>query len=1297
MARTINRQPLSVSTSSSDYTKTQFFNQVSFKGLYDQKNDVGADQLSFTDACNVYVDENSILTSRPPFKFSDGEAFVVDEWRFGSYGLRLHRLITNSSLFSFVMRCFTHETDNDYEWQIPVSVIGYDDVPKVTCAQVEDKIFVWFAGIDFICLNTAGTTPYFESAGKYLYTPIRELIINGIKTDYETENYLTSEYIRRHQYSALSDINFDALLGKSLSVSLNGPMTNNTSKHLYDINPQLHQNKMMVYPYAIADTNYDFDIVQTSRATVFLRYHNVTNVIDFSFDGKYYKPLPLLRGGGNIIDKPMLTRDGLWAVVFTQKGLAKCKLVAQDSTDLADGSEVLQWVIEPYMKRHVDNGIPAYVELANTSFKPAAYFETIDNFAYVFRASGGAIYLYTEWLNGNNQEVWGFTTLTNDISGDNLKLHFRYVTPTQEHPKLGAVVAIMTDSSSAGTVPQIVTYLFEQVTETLATKLQNGDKISLPIASNGATFENKFVYKLQNANTGIASLAQYTGDIVSGDDVLITDVPLRFLGQVPLWSNATTYFTGQYCLYNNAYYLCIVAHTGHAPTDGVNSYYWQFIGPSYWEFYGAAYEDKYARVSWDTYYQIFGPRYKITTNENLSIIQNGMSITLTPLDLGLYQYTASELETRFGPLLVYTIDTDLFVSMSWADFMGGMHPLYFDNTSKKQSGTLSVFNTHDTANLAKDPNYLSVAVAIPDTGYTVQSYGAPCRNADIQISVPVVSTDKVHYEFLVAHNATAKNSSTLKSYNLLTKVAYDYDSVNHLVNNITKTVTVMSSNVIARRFRFMQNTDIVLSNKYLYIAPNAITLPQNGELANKSSIIPINIDGPGVWYNIDGTLWTSQMSDDVILEVDERVAGTMNTDVPAFHATMNEHYFVFSSRETGEHLLEVTSVRRDEDKLFNDTGTDLLLYLPKTNEQKFSNEITALHPLSNTEMGIFTENEIWYVSTVNNDGTVMYTKPVKSKVPAGCRKGCQVITALDGQALIFPTARGITALAPQDFIATTEKTLSYLSDAIQERYYKFYTNEVIGIDENNHAYHPPHIRICTYKYWLLFYRHMDRQILALDTRDGSWWSWTTPYPTIAMSTGSRLHILMQLDFMNDDSASLLGVPFIWTDRESQEITEDGAKFPEFSDESMREIGYYDDTVENAVNGLITVVHENDRYGDRVIRHRASSTIDWYVVSQRLHFEQINNYKCIKGLTVNLKGLQPLKAKLSTKAFRDVYHPEDSDSVEVKINELRTFLMRLHLMHVVNFQYRLENDIEEMPTQLKLNSLSIKYEVKERVR
>lgn len=84
--------------------------------------------------------------------------------------------------------------------------------------------------------------------------------------------------------------------------------------------------------------------------------------------------------------------------------------------------------------------------------------------------------------------------------------------------------------------------------------------------------------------------------------------------------------------------------------------------------------------------------------------------------------------------------------------------------------------------------------------------------------------------------------------------------------------------------------------------------------------------------------------------------------------------------------------------------------------------------------------------------------------------------------------------------------------------------------------------------------------------------------------------------------------------------------------------------------------------------------------------------------MSAQGDSVMTAKLTTKAFRDYYHPEKSEVVEIKISDLRTYIRRMNIMHCVYFQYSLSNDVAvDTQAQLRLNSLSVKYELKERVR
>ena len=466
---------------------------------------------------------------------------------------------------------------------------------------------------------------------------------------------------------------------------------------------------------------------------------------------------------------------------------------------------------------------------------------------------------------------------------------------------------------------------------------------------------------------------------------------------------------------------------------------------------------------------------------------------------------------------------------------------------------------------------------------------------------------------------------------------------------------------------YLCNYGIVKLNGYTYeqYRPGRLTrIPVPSEL-DGDAFLPLSMNIYGVNYYVKKTseLWTSVLGD-TILHIDTYVHGPtliLNEIVPDKHIVSNEHYFSFYDIDTGKYLLNVTESKFNADDLEKGEFTRLL-YLPKKNEQVFSEKITALHQLSDTIVGIFTQFAIWYISLVTlNDGTIAYTRPVKSKIPAGCRDGDQVFTALDGQTIIFATPRGIAALAPQDFIATTEKTITYLTENIYSKYYDFYT------DTSDYL---PMIRIASYKRFLLFYKYMQREILILDGQTGAWWSWETQYPVMLFYDDTQLHVSMYIDYINSDILPLQGVDFVYGDM-------------------LKDIEYVDDIVALTTNG------ELHTRTDKKLPVR--SVIDWYFASQKLDFGQPNNYKGIKGVNLNIKDAPQFCAKLTSKTWRDISMSESDATLEFDIKDLRTFVQRFNLWQVKYFQYILSSTENDTPYQLKLNSLNVKYEIKGRVR
>lgn len=156
-----------------------------------------------------------------------------------------------------------------------------------------------------------------------------------------------------------------------------------------------------------------------------------------------------------------------------------------------------------------------------------------------------------------------------------------------------------------------------------------------------------------------------------------------------------------------------------------------------------------------------------------------------------------------------------------------------------------------------------------------------------------------------------------------------------------------------------------------------------------------------------------------------------------------------------------------------DKDGNFLWYFPKDNIKSFSDKISTIKAISNSQVAIFLPNEIWYTEITENGITVN-----KSKIALGCNIGDEVIASFDGKYTIFPSKRGLVALSYQDFVASTDQTITYLSDAILPEFVEF---------RNNAA-----VKMFLYKYWLFCYHNTDGQIYILDFRNNSWWYWQLP-------------------------------------------------------------------------------------------------------------------------------------------------------------------------------------------------------------
>lgn len=226
-------------------------------------------------------------------------------------------------------------------------------------------------------------------------------------------------------------------------------------------------------------------------------------------------------------------------------------------------------------------------------------------------------------------------------------------------------------------------------------------------------------------------------------------------------------------------------------------------------------------------------------------------------------------------------------------------------------------------------------------------------------------------------------------------------------------------------------------------------------------------------------------------------------------------------------------------------------------------------------------------------------------------------------------------------LLTNIKGLSALTyqDFVQstEQVYNYLTNNIMD-RYDDFAVSP--IKLYQYKDWYFMYRQDSNLLYVYDARNASWWAW------------EYLYNITQIIYDGNDLLILLNNVLYKID------------FNAFS--------VYDDDVH---------------------------PFDWFILSQKLHFNAPNYYKHIKQL--NVITSQPgnlMRYKLYFKNYRDLNNLTSSDTVEFEIEQLNTLIKRVTFMKTNAFQFQISNDsTNTKPMPFVVSDIAIQYRITERVR
>lgn len=173
-----------------------------------------------------------------------------------------------------------------------------------------------------------------------------------------------------------------------------------------------------------------------------------------------------------------------------------------------------------------------------------------------------------------------------------------------------------------------------------------------------------------------------------------------------------------------------------------------------------------------------------------------------------------------------------------------------------------------------------------------------------------------------------------------------------------------------------------------------------------------------------------------------------------------------------------------EDRRYNKNKKPLL-YIPEGSIERRDKIISTLVNFAKGVIGIFHENEIWYMyPNYDSDGNFVGYIYSKGRVGLGVMLGGEVETLYDGKTICFGTYRGVVGLQYEQLTQNEEQILIYLSDDISDRYQKFYTRSGSGI------------LIFQYKFWIYFWQKGFKDCLVFDIRSQSWWPMSFAKPIL---------------------------------------------------------------------------------------------------------------------------------------------------------------------------------------------------------
>lgn len=1240
MGKTVNRMPASVDLPTSKQVKNYFFNHYNWKGLNDDKNFLSVDQETFSDCNNIYVDTEGLLKSRPSLKLkvvtytNTGEIYtlanIIDVWTFDE--VTVYKTYNNNIYYlTFISSKYDNHIQKALQYEIEnidgsKTKANYADVKLVVA---DRKIFVFSEyAFDYYDMDNN----IYSNADKFIHIPVRSTITNNIassKTEVESPNILTSSYIKKYIYSKVNNedkinVKFDSLIGKTITVNIdndeytitfvkdNELVFVNKYTSLTDVNYSdkyiLGKDGAGVPLVEISDStsvlvsSYDYTLSENAVPTInWTIYHTV--------DGDVFEKLPTITG---VIGTPKLSRDGIYAFVFKSDGPYVISVVASEGTSkkYTTWKNLLNSInATQYAELNLNiNKINTVDSNFNQSTVVNGYF--IDDKAFAFTYGSGNVLSNGDPIYNNLYCIY--------CNGD-ANIHKEQIFGTDSN---GTTAFTLTPVNASTTV----------------------DKVKFDVTSTGNLTNG--VYTQCYSNNTYNIVPAYTSNIViQGYTVNIT-AALNISYYKQIKDIYSEYYAGgiKYISRSiddtaiNIQYdvtMKLIDTNGKSLQQSIVSYskdFDKFYVPVEYSTTLTGHKYTYDHIiKWNNVTLELGYFNITITAEKVNTLLDGSTVDYLEYSEKLQiSYNAINGEySSIGKQLL--VDDNAYFAYTTAV----MPNVYANNNANKFSIAIDF-----VANLQNRPSNLSsyyraiYSIEPDNVGTTVETsigkllYTINIYETEFAFSVPIkdnifITNNSVTNYYYICYNVVIDDTQCV--------VLYVAKSDGNTATNIINALRILYKEQYLSRENFL-NQIVKISYPNAYIITNKYLL-QWPDYNKTYEFIPLLFEAKPVGYYDDknllflvanNILYHRNLDNTITLE--ELIKGKTNYFLPSLVTQLDNYYF---AKGNTLYISQSTNSEKFE------------WYIPEKSKQEFDYTITNLHPISNTDVAIFFENSVSYVTRDTDLKAYRYTK---SKLQNGCKVDSDVITTFDGKYTLFPSDRGLVAMSYQEFMATTEQALSYLSDAIFS-IFKEYINEQLSLN---------HIKLFKFEYWIFVYKPDSNKVLLFDIRNNSWW------------------------------------PLSCNHKVKKFVNEQG-KLKVLLDNNMYNI-----------NTDETYYFDNDG---------KKRKIEWFIQSQKLHFNAINYYKHIINITFtsvhNKEVLENFNVdsssiKLQVNNYRKSVTGNigDDDYIPVvyTIDSARTYVQRVNYYKVNEFQYLLSSNEENaIDIPLSLNSITVKYKIGNQVR